>query len=69
MMTTLVLPLIFRRHPGLFARLRRVAALRRQRLDLTRLDDRLLRDIGLTRTAAETEAARPAWDAPHHWRQ
>jgi len=68
-MTALALPLIFRRRPGLFARLWRMAALRRQRLDLARLDDRLLRDIGLTRTAAETEAARPAWDAPRHWRQ
>lgn len=69
MMTALARPLKYRRRPGLFARLRRMAALRRQRLDLARLDDRLLCDIGLTRAAAETEAARPAWDAPRHWRQ
>ena len=69
MMTALARPLKYRRRPGLFARLQRMAALRRQRLDLARLDDRLLRDIGLTRAAAETEAARPAWDAPRHWRQ
>ena len=61
-------PLPLRRH-GLFARLWQMASLRRQRLDLARLDDRLLCDIGLSRTEAETEAARPAWDAPGHWRR
>ncbi len=68
-MTALARPLPLRRRSGLFARLWRMAALRRQRADLARLDDRLLCDIGLTRAAAEAEAARPAWDAPRHWRQ
>lgn len=36
----------------------RQAALRRQRVALGRLDDRLLRDIGLDRAAAEREAAK-----------
>jgi uncharacterized protein YjiS (DUF1127 family) len=40
---------------------RRVAAERRA---LSRLDDRLLRDIGLDRASAEAEAARPFWDPP-----
>ena len=44
------------------------AALRRQRRALRRLDDHLLRDIGLTRHEAEAEAAAPAWDVPPHWR-
>lgn len=43
-------------------------ALHRQHQALLRLDDAMLRDIGLTRFEAETEANRPVWDAPNHWR-
>jgi uncharacterized protein YjiS (DUF1127 family) len=35
----------------------------RQRRALAELDDRLLRDIGLTRAQAEREAAKPFWCA------
>jgi uncharacterized protein YjiS (DUF1127 family) len=35
-----------------------------QRRQLARLDDAALADIGLSRAAALTEAARPAWDLP-----
>ncbi|NNG02831.1 MAG: DUF1127 domain-containing protein [Inquilinus sp.] len=35
----------------------------RQRRHLRHLDDRLLRDIGLTRQDARGEAAKPAWRA------
>ncbi|MCX7889240.1 MAG: DUF1127 domain-containing protein [Rhodobacteraceae bacterium] len=41
--------------------------LARQRARLMVLDDHLLRDIGLTRHEALSEARRPAWDAPDHW--
>lgn len=61
-------PLPLRRR-GLLARLLGMAALRRQRARLAALDDRMLRDIGLSRAEAEAEAARRAWDAPRHWRQ
>lgn len=44
-------------------------ALRRQRLRLRDLDDRLLADIGLTRDEAQEEARRPLWDVPTHWRR
>lgn len=44
------------------------AALSRSRRGLARLDDHLLRDIGLTRTEAMAEASRAAWDAPWHWK-
>ena len=35
-----------------------------QRRALARLDDRALADIGLSRSQAEAEAARPLWDIP-----
>lgn len=35
---------------------------RRQRRDLLRLSDAMLRDIGISRADAEREAARPFWD-------
>ena len=42
-------------------------ALGRSRRRLGELDDHLLRDIGLTRGQARTEAERPVWDVPDHW--
>lgn len=44
-----------------------LAAVVRSRRRLALLDDRLLRDIGLTRAEAVTEVERPAWGAPSHW--
>ena len=41
--------------------LRNTAERRRQRLALAALDDHLLRDIGVTREQALSEARRPAW--------
>lgn len=41
----------------------------RQRKHLAKLDDAMLRDIGVTRGAADTEARRPFWDAPAIWRR
>ena len=41
--------------------------LRRERARLTALDEHLLRDIGLSRDEALSEAQRPAWDVPAHW--
>ena len=40
----------------------------RSRRALARIDDHILRDIGLTRQEADAEAARPGWDSPLHWR-
>jgi uncharacterized protein YjiS (DUF1127 family) len=39
----------------------------RQRRALARLDDHLLRDIGIEPAAAWSEALRPVWDVPRHW--
>ena len=43
--------------------------IRRQRRQLARLDDRALKDIGLSRAEAEAEARRSFWSAPDHWRR
>ncbi|MDH3741823.1 MAG: DUF1127 domain-containing protein [Hyphomicrobiales bacterium] len=40
------------------------ARVRRERQLLATLDDRMLKDIGLTRADANLEAARPSWDVP-----
>lgn len=50
------------------ALLRLALDLKRARGRLARLDDHLLRDIGLTREDALAEARRPIWDVPTHWR-
>ncbi len=44
-------------------------AIWRERRALARLDDSALKDIGLTRAEAMTEARRPLWDAPQSWRR
>ncbi len=49
---------------ALFATLRGMWAVHHQRRSLLRLDDRALRDIGLTRDAARAESRRPFWDIP-----
>ncbi|MEC3859970.1 DUF1127 domain-containing protein [Mesobacterium sp. TK19101] len=51
----------------LFQRLATLHTLYRQRRQLARLEPHLLCDIGVTRDAAEIEAARPVWDAPEKW--
>jgi uncharacterized protein YjiS (DUF1127 family) len=55
------------RRGSILARLRLALAARRQRASLGHLDDRMLRDIGITREQARTEASRPGWDVPAHW--
>ena len=40
---------------------------RRERRALAKLDARGLADIGLDRSQAAREAARPVWDVPCHW--
>ncbi|MEX0307219.1 MAG: DUF1127 domain-containing protein [Ruegeria sp.] len=49
------------------ARLLDLLSLARQRRALARLDDHALNDIGITRSEAHAEAARPVWDAPENW--
>ncbi len=49
------------------SKLWQLLGLARQRRALTRLDDRALEDIGLTRREADIESARPIWDAPDNW--
>lgn len=55
------------RRPGVLSRLRGMLAVRAQRRALARLDEHALRDIGLTRDTALSEASRPIWDVPPYW--
>lgn len=52
---------------AIFAGLITRRGLRRARRRLAELDDHLLRDIGVSRAEALTEADRKGWDAPDHW--
>ena len=42
-------------------------ALQQSRQRLARLDDHLLRDVGITQAEARHEAERTCWNAPAHW--
>ncbi|WP_228461180.1 DUF1127 domain-containing protein [Paracoccus liaowanqingii] len=55
--------------PSWIERILTMFDLRRTRLDLDRLTDDQLRDIGLTREDVEAEMNRPLWDVPAHWRR
>lgn len=41
---------------------------RRTVIDVSRLSDEQLKDIGLTRADIQQEIAKSLWDAPSHWR-
>ena len=51
------------------SRLIDVLALRRSRQSLATLDDHMLRDIGVSREQAQSEADRAAWDVSPTWRR
>ena len=51
----------------MIGRLLALAALRRSRRQLARLEAHLLRDVGLTGEEARREARAPVWNAPEHW--
>lgn len=55
--------------PRWLERLMTVFDVRRTRLDLARLTDAQLRDIGLTREEVADEMQRPLWDVPANWRR
>ncbi|WP_410217637.1 DUF1127 domain-containing protein [Paracoccus sp. (in: a-proteobacteria)] len=55
--------------PDWLERLLTMFDVRQSRIDLSRLSDSQLRDIGLTRDQVKAEIARRAWDVPAHWRQ
>lgn len=65
--STQSLPLQRPSHTPFFQRLAALGTLYRQRRQLAQLAPHLLNDIGVTRDAAQTEAARPVWDAPQKW--
>ena len=54
---------------SLISRILNAFALLDQRRSLAGLSDAALDDIGVSRTEAENESNRPAWDVPAHWRR
>ncbi|MBP1806240.1 DUF1127 domain-containing protein [Rubellimicrobium aerolatum] len=56
-----------RPRPAPLARLLAMLAAARSHRQLGRLDDRLLRDVGLTRADARRDTGLPPWNAPGHW--
>ncbi|MCC6306165.1 MAG: DUF1127 domain-containing protein [Rhodobacteraceae bacterium] len=62
-------PRVAGRRRTVLGRLAHALAVSRERSRLSRLDDRMLADIGRSRAEAAREAERPVWDAPMHWRR
>ncbi|MBI1218243.1 MAG: DUF1127 domain-containing protein [Rhodobacteraceae bacterium] len=56
------------RKMGVFARLMAAQRLHRELSALSKLEDRLLDDVGLSRSDAMAQVQRPFWDVPAHWR-
>ena len=56
-----------RRAPSIVSRVISALKLARTRQSLSKLDDRMLADVGLTREEARHEYERPLWDAPRSW--
>lgn len=51
------------------ARIQTWLDVRRTRIDLSRLTDQQLDDIGLDRDEVQAEISRPIWDVPQNWRR
>ncbi|MCV2868098.1 hypothetical protein OEW28_05605 [Defluviimonas sp. WL0002] len=56
-----------RRRFRFFRRLGLMLAFDRDRRALSRLEPRLLRDIGLTADQVRAELEKPVWDVPKNW--
>lgn len=68
-LSTFALPLFAAPRRALRCTLPAMIALWRSRRALEALSDAQLRDVGISRARARTEAARPAWDAPASWKR
>lgn len=55
--------------PNWLERILTMFDVRKARIDLSRLSDDQLRDIGLTRDDVRAELEKPLWNAPAYWRQ
>ena len=53
---------------GLWPALKLMMAVRKERKQLALLDEFQLKDLGLDKPMALSEAKRRLWDVPHHWR-
>lgn len=56
-------------NPFTLSFLNRLLQLRAQRAALLSLDANRLQDLGISRSEAEAEAAKPMWDVPCHWQK
>jgi uncharacterized protein YjiS (DUF1127 family) len=50
-----------------FASVKQMWAVRKQRKELAQMDSDRLSDIGVSFEQAQKEAARPMWDCPSYW--
>ena len=67
--TSLIRPTLpAQKRAGLFTRITVAMALFSERRKLAEMPDHMLRDLGITRSEALTEARRPVWDTPSHWK-
>ena len=55
-------------HINIWTRLRQMAALRKQRLALSRMTADQLADLGITAEQAQEEAQHSVWDVPQNWK-
>lgn len=55
--------------PNWIERILTMFDVRKTRVDLSKLTDKQLRDVGLTREDVEAELACPVWDVPPNWRR
>ena len=53
---------------GFWAWMKLMVAVRKERRQLALLDEYQLKDLGLDKPMALSEAKRRLWDVPHHWR-
>lgn len=54
---------------SLMQRILSFETLRKERVELSKLSDAQLKDIGITPDQARKEARRPAWDLPENWQR
>ena len=60
-------PVIPAKRQSLVHKFMAMIKLSRQHRTLSLLDESQLRDVGISKSQANQDSRRLAWDAPHHW--